>query len=152
MNDNPNLRIARLCPWCGLECAHSMVIDVSRGEFRCFSCRSEGNLYELLHEEIGEGKPLIDHTTVYGILSSPAFSSCLDRRRMFSNSKMVVTCPIHGEKTPSMMVDQTENRFSCFGCSASGGPNDLMYHLYVSMSERSISQFHIREPTDDVVA
>lgn len=44
-------------------------------------------------------------------------------------SRWWVCCPLHGEKTPSMMIDES-GRFHCFGCGAHGDAADLYAALY----------------------
>ena len=44
-------------------------------------------------------------------------------------SRWWVCCPMHHEKTPSMMFDE-RGRFHCFGCGASGDAADLYAALY----------------------
>ena len=62
-----------------------------------------------------------------------ARSAGLDVRRR--GSRWWACCPLHGEKTPSMMLDE-RGRFHCFGCGANGDAADLYAALYrVSLGE-----------------
>jgi DNA primase len=45
-------------------------------------------------------------------------------------SRLVGSCPLHGEKNPSFYVFQDEQRFKCFGCQACGDVIDLVQKLY----------------------
>ncbi|MGB2719734.1 MAG: CHC2 zinc finger domain-containing protein [Rhodococcus sp. (in: high G+C Gram-positive bacteria)] len=39
---------------------------------------------------------------------------------------MKALCPVHGERTPSMHVRPTRQRFHCFGCGAGGDAFDFI--------------------------
>lgn len=43
-----------------------------------------------------------------------------------SGSRLKCCCPLHGEKTPSMMIYPGEGRYHCFGCKASGNAISFM--------------------------
>ncbi|WP_262947434.1 CHC2 zinc finger domain-containing protein [Xenorhabdus indica] len=46
-------------------------------------------------------------------------------RQLFKRGKdMVVLCPFHEEKTPSMVITPSKNLYHCFGCSAGGSVLD----------------------------
>ncbi|MBE8596491.1 CHC2 zinc finger domain-containing protein [Xenorhabdus sp. BG5] len=46
-------------------------------------------------------------------------------RQLFKRGKdMIVLCPFHEEKTPSMVITPSKNLYHCFGCSAGGSVID----------------------------
>lgn len=46
-----------------------------------------------------------------------------------SGNKIMVCCPIHNEKNPSMAIYET-NTFNCFACSASGDSISFYMQLH----------------------
>lgn len=67
-----------------------------------------------------------------------ARSAGLDVRRR--GSRWWTCCPLHGEKTPSMMLDE-RGRFHCFGCGAHGDSADLyaaLYHVPLGEALRTV--------------
>ena len=49
-------------------------------------------------------------------------------KRMGSNYKGV--CPFHNEKTPSFVVSETKQIFTCFGCGATGDVFEFVRKYY----------------------
>ncbi|MBD2816643.1 hypothetical protein ID850_18300, partial [Xenorhabdus sp. Flor] len=46
-------------------------------------------------------------------------------RQLFKRGKdMIVLCPFHQEKTPSMVITPSKNLYHCFGCDAGGSVLD----------------------------
>ena len=39
-------------------------------------------------------------------------------------------CPFHNEKTPSFIVSETKQRYTCFGCNKSGDVINFMQEYY----------------------
>lgn len=39
-------------------------------------------------------------------------------------------CPFHNEKTPSLVVNDSLNKFYCFGCGASGDHVDFIFYQH----------------------
>ena len=42
----------------------------------------------------------------------------------------VCCCPLHGEKTPSLYVNESKQLFHCYGCHAGGSVMDFIMQLY----------------------
>ena len=50
---------------------------------------------------------------------------CVD---LFKTQGQMVACPFHGDKTPSLSVDDRLNLWKCFGCGLGGGAIDYFVH------------------------
>ena len=55
-------------------------------------------------------------------------SRCVPLKRAGSNYKGV--CPFHNEKTPSFVVSESKQIFTCFGCGASGDVIEFVQRYY----------------------
>ena len=64
----------------------------------------------------------ISNSTIENLLSQinivDVIGSCVPLKRAGSNYKGV--CPFHNEKTPSFVVSEQKQIFTCFGCGATG--------------------------------
>jgi hypothetical protein len=56
-------------------------------------------------------------------------------------NEVVIKCPFHADKTPSMGVDELNNRCHCFSCDRGGGLINIMV-LYSQVVEKSGLTFY----------
>ncbi len=46
-----------------------------------------------------------------------------------------ILCPIHNETTPSLVIDEDSQRYSCFGCNRKGTLLELKARIYKKREE-----------------
>jgi len=77
---------------------------------------SAAQLFDL--RVIKRDHPLTDVLVVHGIASRPSGHGTLKAR-----------CPFHDDHEPSLLVDERDQHFHCFGCGAHGDVIDFVMRL-----------------------
>ena len=64
------------------------------------------------------------------LTSQDKFTAVLKHYGLFQDlNTYKIVCPFHGDKNPSMQINQSNNFFYCYGCGASGGYIDLVKRI-----------------------
>ena len=67
-----------------------------------------------------------------------------------SGSKFKGLCPLHVEKTPSFTLDDSNGRFKCWGCGASGDVIELFQRLECCSFTEAVSRLKVEAGISDV--